>query len=144
MIPIVLTKNPRAKKFTIPKQKNLLKYLIKEFNVGKAAHKVGISRRYVYMFLKNNPAFKTAFDEIRESHLDDIECNLISEGKTRNFTPGIFMLKSHRRSVYGDKPETPILINISSENARIELKNLLDKPFPEPIDAEFTLFEKEK
>ena len=105
--------------------------------MGKAAHKVGISRRYVYMFLKNNPAFKTAFEEIKESHLDDIECNLISEGKTRNFTPAIFMLKSHRRSVYGDKLDidVDVAINIETEG---QVKAILARILPPPDDDEIT------
>ncbi len=108
--------------------------------MGKAAHKVGISRRYVYMLLKNNPAFKTAFEEIEESHLDDIECNLISEGKTRNFTPGIFILKSHRREVYGDKVDigVDVAINIESEG---QIKAILSRILPpdndDAVDADF-------
>ncbi len=46
--------------------------------------------------------------------------------------------------VYGDKPETAIQVNITSENAHIELKNLLDKPITRPVNCEFTLLDEEK
>ncbi len=141
LIPIVLSKNPYVKKMTIAKQKEFLGHLIAEWNVSKAAHKIGINRRSIYEFIKNNSSFKNAFEEIKESHLDDIECNLVNEGKTRNFTPGIFLLKSHRRSVYGDKVEMDVTQQINVESTS-EIKAILSRILPldvnEISDAKFS------
>jgi hypothetical protein len=140
MIPIVLTNNPRAKKLTIPKQKEFLQSLIDDWNVAKASHKIGVTRQSVYEFLGKNEGFRKAFEEIKQSHLDEIEMNLMERGKGHNFTPGIFMLKAYRPERFGDKPETAIQINVSSEHALTKLKNLLDKPTSAlPVEPVLTL-----
>jgi hypothetical protein len=125
MIPIVLTNNPRAKKMTIAKQREFLQAVIEEWNVAKAAHKIGVSRSTIYDLIEKSEGFRKAFEEIRDSHLDDIECNLINEGKGRNFTPGIFMLKQWRPERYGPKIEIDTGPTITLENAGAELRRLL-------------------
>jgi len=123
---------------TIAKQKEFLQSLIEDWNVSKASHKIGVTRQSVYEFLGKNEAFRNSFEEIKNGHLDLVECNLMEKGKGHNFTPGFFMLKAYRPQRFGDKPDTAIQINVSSEHAQIELMNLLEKACPKPMNPEFT------
>ena len=77
--------------------------LMKErWNVYLNAKELGINRTLVYTQWLHDPEFKIKFDEIRDSHLDGAEANLMFQAQhdKKAYVPAIFMLKSHRPEVY--------------------------------------------
>lgn len=46
------------------------------FNMGQAADRVGVPRRTVYDWLKNDPEWKAAFEDTKEACMDNVEATL--------------------------------------------------------------------
>ena len=71
---------------------------------GEAAHKAGISRKTLYNWRDANPDFAEALADVDEGVTDLVEAaalrKAIRDGDT---TMQIFLLKTRRRDVYGDR-----------------------------------------
>lgn len=134
-------------KLTAPKRKIVLESLSEEWNVSLAASKIGCSRQAIEQLTERDPVFQKAYERVEQAYLDRIEgisVTMACEASRDGFPDRKLQLQSRRRDIYGQKPDTAIQVNIASENAHIELKNLLDKPVTKPINAEFTVIGEEQ
>ena len=68
-----------------------------------AADKAGISRKTVYDWRDKDKRFSAAWEEAKEEAIDAIEALAFSSAHRGNTTLQIFMLKTQRRKLYGDK-----------------------------------------
>jgi len=71
--------------------------------VRVAAEKAGISRKTAYDWRGKDKRFSAAWDEAKEEAIDAIEAFAFSSAHRGNTTLQIFMLKTLRRKLYGDK-----------------------------------------
>lgn len=143
LIPIKLNESPKAVKLTRKNKLRLLELLAKSWNITRACSEIGVSRQglYEYLALNRDLSFKKAFQQVKDSHLDDIEEFQIEQGKKneKNFVPGIFQLKSHRREIYGDRVEVDAKHELKIENPNLEIRALLANVIPshKVEDAEY-------
>ena len=72
-----------------------------------ACEKAGITRKTAYAWRERDAGFAKAWDEAREDGIDRIEEHVMAQALKDNLTAGIFLLKSLRRNVYGEKPVHP-------------------------------------
>lgn len=72
-------------------------------NVSRAARAAGVSRQHVYMLRTQDPDFATAWDHALAESIDDLEGAAYDRAKLDSDTLAIFLLKCHRREVYGDR-----------------------------------------
>ena len=63
-------------------------------NVTQACEKVGIARKVFYQWMKEDPDFKEAVDNMDEIILDFVESSLFSQIREKNTTATIFYLKT--------------------------------------------------
>lgn len=70
-----------------------------------ACERSGVSRKTVYQWRERDAEFAKAWDEAREDGIDRIEEHVMAQALNDNITAGIFLLKSLRRNVYGEKLE---------------------------------------
>ena len=77
-------------------------------NVSKARGGRRISRVSAYEYKNTDEAFRNRWQAALEASLDDLEEEGFRRGKSDSDTLLIFMLKSHRRAVYGDKIQQEI------------------------------------
>lgn len=68
-----------------------------------ACRKARISRAAFYDWKRDDPEFSERIEAARGIGLDALEDALITRGLKNDTTAAIFMLKSHRREIYGDK-----------------------------------------
>ena len=74
-------------------------------DVTAAAKHAGIDRGNAYKARQADEAFAVAWHEAINRALDDVESALIQRAKDKDTTAAIFLLKSHRPAVYGDRQE---------------------------------------
>jgi hypothetical protein len=76
--------------------------------VHKVMTELGLRREKWYEWLRDDSDFKRSTDAIREKALEEIENNLFGEGRTNKkaIVPMLFILKTWKRELYGDKLET--------------------------------------
>ena len=83
--------------------------------VGMAARAAGITRQHAYRVAKQQPEFRAEWEEVEEAALDKLEASAMRRAeKDRVLT--IFILKSKRRSVYGDRPTGPAIPHVLMDN----------------------------
>lgn len=90
-------------------------------NVRASAQKVGISRRLAYKVREEEPEFKKLFDDAQEDAIDLLEAMARKRAMEGDTTLLIFMLKSLRRSVYGDRLRVD---NITIEQEAVKMAEL--------------------
>jgi hypothetical protein len=73
-------------------------------NVSRAARAAGISRRRVYQVREADPEFAAEWDDAIAGSLDELEEIAFGRAKDVSDTLMIFLLKSHRKETYGEKP----------------------------------------
>lgn len=71
-------------------------------DVSKACEAAGISRRTAYRERQADEDFALAWHDAMNVSLDKVEAALIERALKSDTTAAIFLLKSHRRDVYGD------------------------------------------
>ena len=71
-------------------------------DVSKACEAAGISRRTAYRERQRDEDFALAWHDAINVSLDQVEAALIERALKSDTTAAIFLLKSHRRDVYGD------------------------------------------
>ncbi len=73
--------------------------------IRTACERSGVSRKTVYQVRERDAEFAKAWDEAKEDGIDRIEEHVIAQALNENITAGIFLLKTLRRNVYGQKFE---------------------------------------
>lgn len=90
--------------FTAQNKLKILELLQEKFNISAACKAVGVSRTGLYLAADADPEFKTRLDAIMEAFVDRAESTLFDRAKEPNGTADrIFLLKSRRKSVYGER-----------------------------------------
>lgn len=89
--------------FTPEKEQAVLDALRERPSFAAACRKAHISRRTFYNWREQFPEFNAAVLKAREEGLDALEDALVDRGQKHDTTAAIFLLKSHRRAVYGEK-----------------------------------------
>jgi hypothetical protein len=81
---------------TKQKKAKILQVLSSSFglSVDAACKSLPISRNTFYDWLKNDPKFKEAYDDMTESILDLAEASLVKQIQEKNTTATIFYLKT--------------------------------------------------
>lgn len=100
-------------------------------NISRSAESVGINRSLYYDWIKDDPDFKNACNEILELEIDWVEDQLKKQIEEGNSTATIFYLKCKaKRRGYIDRPEIEINNNTQSLTINVlddETKKLLDQ-----------------
>lgn len=73
-------------------------------NITAAALGAGIDRSHAYYVKSQDADFSRRWDNALASSLDALEANVFDRAKNSD-TLAIFLLKSHRREVYGERME---------------------------------------
>jgi hypothetical protein len=71
-------------------------------HVGLAAKAAGISRETAYKHRRDNPLFAAAWASVLDDSIDDLEVKAFQEALGGNVPLIQFLLKAHRRNIYGD------------------------------------------
>ena len=89
--------------YTVQKSKKVIAALREGKGVQRAADEVGVTRKTIYNWKDQHPDFAQQFEDAQEGVTDGIEMTVIQKALSGDVTAGIFMLKSRRREVYGEK-----------------------------------------
>ena len=119
-------------KLTSKKRRILLEQLTKEWNVTKAALKVGVHRAQFYTLLKSDPKFNLAYKQIEQAYLDKIESVSISQSlqpSRDGFPDRKLQLQSRRSDVYGQKPTVQINQQFNYQDGEVD--SMLTSILPE-------------
>lgn len=94
-------------------------------DVTKAASHADVDRATAYRARQSDEAFAIAWHDAINSALDDVEAALIERAKDKDTTAAIFLLKSHRRELYGERQEITHKGGVQlSEKSDAELREL--------------------
>ncbi len=88
---------------TPEKETVILNALREKPSYAAACRKARISRQTFYRWRRDDPEFDERVIAARNEGLDALEDALATRGIKNDTTAAIFLLKSHRREVYGDK-----------------------------------------
>jgi len=88
--------------------KRVLSAYAKTGIIGNACDEAGVPRSYHTYWMKTYPRYVELFSELRERFVDSIEAVAIERAKGGSDSMLQFMLKAHRREVYGDKSEVDV------------------------------------
>ena len=101
-------------------KQRVLAYLETDWNLYNASLSAGVRRFQLDFWLRDDQEFAKAFQELKDKHLDGCESNLFKQGKDskKSFVPAIFLLKSHRPEVYGDKAVIDLNQNVKLDFSR--------------------------
>jgi hypothetical protein len=100
-----------------------------------ACRKANISRAAFYQWKQSDPAFAERIEAARNVGLDALEDALIARGLKNDTTAAIFMLKSHRREIYGDRLNIDVQIRKKAE----QMADALGVPVDELEQAAFAI-----
>lgn len=89
--------------FTPEKVETILAALREKPSFAAACRKARISRPTFYTWRRTYPDFEAKVLEARAQGLDALEDALVDRGLKTDTTAAIFLLKSHRREIYGDR-----------------------------------------
>lgn len=81
-----------------------LAHLAKSANVRASCIVAGIARKTAYARRDSDPAFAAAWQDGLDDALDILESVAFKRAAEESDTLLIFLLKSHRRAVYADRP----------------------------------------
>lgn len=125
-------------KLTLEKRRMFLQALEEDGNVSKAAKLIDISRRYAYELRERDPSFAKEWDEAVDIALDNLEGEIYRRAvkgvesdvfykgdscgtKTEySDTLAMFILKSRRPQVYGDKLKQEVTVKFPDPPKKIE------------------------
>lgn len=114
-------------------------------NVMRAARHAGVSRAMVYKEAAGNPEFKAQFEEAKAEGIETIEgvaMELASKNRdARHNTLRIFMLKAHKREIYGDQSEIR-LKGSADEPVRVDVTAKLQPLSDDDLEALERLIDK--
>lgn len=106
---------------TPEKEQVILEALRERPSFAAACRKARIARSLFYRWRKEDPEFDRRVLEAREQGLDALEDALVTRGMKNDTTAAIFLLKSHRREIYGDKLDINLQIRKKAEQLADEL-----------------------
>lgn len=90
--------------FTADLKVKAIELLKENMNVGRVCKALGVDRRNFYYALEVDKAFKRAYEDLIEGHMDDAESSMFHRAKQPNGTlAGIFLLKNRRSVIYGER-----------------------------------------
>ena len=107
-------------------------------NISSACMAAGIVRATWYRWIEDDAVFSQAAEHISERHLDRLAERLHQRGEDTDTTAAIFLLKSHRREVYGDRQQVDhsgtvkhnvsiaSIAGMTDEQIRAEIERRLD------------------
>lgn len=82
-------------------------------NITGAAVALGHSRTLVFWHLERDPAFKKAFDDIREGLTDGLEAKVLEYGqRPNNFMDRIAWLRARRPEVWNPQAQLQVNVNV--------------------------------
>ncbi|MDP9359357.1 MAG: hypothetical protein M3R02_29540 [Chloroflexota bacterium] len=93
---------------TPEKEQRILDALIERPSVAAACRRARIARSTYYLWRGDDPAFAARADAAIETGLDRIEDALVERAVKHDTTAAIFLLKTRRREVYGDRTEATV------------------------------------
>jgi hypothetical protein len=94
---------PRPTNPTTKKGDRMLKALSLGKSITTAAKAEGVDRTTYYAWRESEPGFAEAADAAIEAGIDILEDEAYRRAKNTSDTLLIFLMKSKRRSIYGDK-----------------------------------------
>jgi len=100
--------NAELKSFHDDEKVDFIRALEDHGNVARACTLCGISRTSAIEARRRDPLFAGAWHEALEAHVDDVEEAMFKRAKdpsSANTVAGIFLMKSRRRSEYGERLE---------------------------------------
>lgn len=71
--------------------------------IGTACDRAGIARSQHTKWLENFPKYKELYEIMRERFVDGLEVVAMERAKEKSDSLMMFMLKAHRKDVYGDQ-----------------------------------------
>ena len=93
----------RPSSYTPKKGKAFIAKLEEGVGVKLAADEVGVTRKTAYNWAEQYPEFGEEFENTQEGITDAIEQTLIQKALAGDVTACIFLTKTRRRHIYGDK-----------------------------------------
>lgn len=85
-------------------------------NIRAACQAAGITRAMAYHARKTKPVFAAEWDEAMNDAIDLLEAAAWQRARTQQSdTLTIFLLKSHRREVYGDRVDVTVELRETAE-----------------------------
>lgn len=93
---------------TPEKEQRILDALIERPSVAAACRRARIARSSYYLWRADDPGFAARADVAIETGLDRIEDALVERAVKHDTTAAIFLLKTRRRAVYGDRTEATV------------------------------------
>lgn len=88
-----------------------------------ACQQAGISRALAYQWRQSNEEFRKQWDDAKEDGIDTVEAAMLVRAQQKDTVAGIFMLKNLRPSVYGDKPQQAVQVNVLTKVERVIVKS---------------------
>ena len=93
-------------------------------NVSAACRNSGVSRRYAYVVKDKDKEFGEAWEDAIEASTDELVGTCYKRAKEGSDVLAIFLLKAHRRPIYGDKSEQQV---ISKNEHSVQLNEIAAK-----------------
>lgn len=97
-----------------------LAVLRREGNVREACRAAGVSRQVAYRRRNQDSEFRAAWDEARDEAIDQLEEVAFERARRASDTLLIFLLKSHRPTVYRPGPQREMLVRNAEHSARVD------------------------
>ena len=136
-------------KLTELKKEQFIEHLAKHKNVAAAATAIGVSRRYMYYYRKQDKEFADKWKDAWNSVLDQLESSLMERAingyqremyqqgemvgtqTVHDSNLGMFLLKAHRPEVYSDK----VNVQLSAAEYADEIRKFLESMDKSAKDA---------
>lgn len=106
------------KAYTLQETKELMKRVLVEYVkcgvIGTACDYAGVRRKTHTEWMHKYDVYRERFEELKEKFVDGIE--VVGMEKARNGSDSMiqFMLKAHRREIYGDKSQVELAGSLKS------------------------------
>lgn len=115
-------------KLTRKKKIEFLTHLGKEYNISRAATKIGVHRKAIQYLINNDPQFKQAVQEVKDAYLDEAENSgfkLAIQPTREGFNDRKLLLQAHRPDVYNPVQKSEVQFTIKEDNATMEARKML-------------------
>lgn len=102
-------KQPRRHNAPAGWQERFLEALKNSGNIRASAERASITRYYVYEYRNKHPEFKEAMEQAMQDAIDVLQAVAWQRARDLSDTLLIFLLKSHRPEVYGDRVRLDVI-----------------------------------
>jgi hypothetical protein len=110
-----------------------LKELAISPNVSRAARAAGVKRRTAYFARESDPEFAADWDDVIAESVDGLEVSAFRRAELESDVLAIFLLKSHRRAVYGDPKQVQVSSAPGDEREHVDW--IIGEPPPDRAGA---------